>query len=79
MLFTINTCILAAATSGIGIASYKVYYYLENRKVEAEYEKLLDSFLNQDNYIIDYSDQIYTDYEPFRVIHFESVCDFQVI
>ena len=81
MIFTINTFILAGlASSSIGLASYKLYYYAENRKIEAEYDKLLESYLNNDsNFIIDYSDKIYTDYEPYRVIHFESVYDFQVI
>ena len=43
MIFTINTCILAGLTSSIGLASYKLYYYYENKKIEYEYNQLLKS------------------------------------
>ena len=80
MFITINTVIIGLVSGSAGIISSKLLFdYLENRKREKEYEKLLESFENHytNNLVIEYPDtagnQICTDYEPFRVIHFESI------
>lgn len=74
MIF-INTLIFAGiiGATSLSLASYKLYGYLEDRKVRAEYEKLLKSFEYNNSLVIDFPIRISNEYDSFRVIHFESI------
>ena len=76
MLFT-KALILSLAGSAIGITGYK--YYQDYQK-DQEYKKLYEIFeeYNSKKILIDYDDKISTEYEPFRVIHFESLDEFKL-
>ena len=80
MFITLNTTIIGLVSGSVGIVSSKLLFdYLETRKTRKEYEKLLQSFEDYacNSLVIEFPDwdsnEICTDYEPFRVIHFESI------
>lgn len=76
MILIANALIFTGILSSIGLASYKLYYYNENRKIEIEYEKIMEHYINgTEGLLIDFPMQVSNDFDPFRVIHFESVCD----
>ena len=78
MIISINIILVTGLLSGsFSLASYKLYNYLENRKIEKDYEEIVKSYLNDcsDKFIIDYDMKLSNNFSPFRVIHFESISD----
>lgn len=75
MIFTGKSIILLT-TGTLGLVTGLQYYeYLKRKR---EYEQLYKSFLDYDldNLVIEYDIREKNEYEPFRVIKFESLEDF---
>lgn len=70
----IGYILLTGLLSGsVSLVSYKLYNYLENRRIEKNYDRILKSFLDDsDKYLIDY-DMKLDNFSPYRVVHFESI------
>lgn len=75
-MILMNMILFGLIGGGITFASFQLHSYIENKKIEQEYQKIIETYLNcnnNDKMVVDYSEKIEKEYEPFRVIKFVSL------
>ena len=87
MIFTTKILLLGFVASSLGLGGYKYYeYWLKEREYEKlykifeeyDYKKVIWEFDDDKNFSDFSSNRLKDEFEPFRVIHFESLSEIEL-